>query len=74
MNTDIMEGNWKVLKGHVQEKWGKLTNDALDEIEGNRQKLAGHIQKAYGHSKEEAEKEVEEWEKDYKKRNSDRAA
>ncbi|HSI45941.1 MAG TPA: CsbD family protein, partial [Methylophilus sp.] len=25
MNKDIFEGNWKQLKGKVQEQWGKLT-------------------------------------------------
>ena len=36
MNKDIFEGNWKQLKGKVQEQWGKLTNDDLDVIEGKR--------------------------------------
>lgn len=62
MNKDIFEGKWNQLKGSVQQKWGKLTNDDLDQIEGNRTKLAGKIQEAYGKSKDEVEKELKEWE------------
>lgn len=63
MNNDIMEGKWNQLKGEAQAKWGKLTNDDLDQIKGNRTKLAGKIQEAYGKSKDEVEKELKDWEK-----------
>jgi uncharacterized protein YjbJ (UPF0337 family) len=63
MNKDIIEGNWKQLTGEVQKKWGKLTNDHLDQIAGDRTKLAGLIQENYGVAKDEAEKQVKEWEK-----------
>ncbi|WP_017932630.1 CsbD family protein [Robiginitomaculum antarcticum] len=67
MNSDIIEGNWKQLKGDVQIQWGKLTNDELDRIEGNRKKLAGKIQEKYGKTKDEAEREIKEFEKSRKK-------
>lgn len=63
MNTDRIEGNWKQLKGKVQEQWGKLTDDELDVIEGRREQLAGRIQERYGVAREEAERQVREWEK-----------
>ena len=59
MNWDIVEGNWKQLKGSVQEKWGDLTNDDLDRVQGNRQKLAGLIQEKYGLAKDEAERQID---------------
>ena len=37
MNWDKVEGNWKQLKGKVQQKWGKLTDDQLDVIAGKRE-------------------------------------
>ena len=43
MNSDIIEGNWKQLKGKLKEQWGKLTDDDLDVIEGKREVLAGKI-------------------------------
>ena len=62
MNKDIIEGNWKQLKGRIQAQWGKLTDDDLDVVEGRREELAGKIQERYGVSKEEAEKQLEDWE------------
>ena len=63
MNNDIIEGKWNQVKGEAQAKWGKLTNDDLDQIEGNRTKLAGKIQEAYGKTRDEVEAELKEWEK-----------
>ncbi len=63
MNSDIIKGNWKQLKGSVQKTWGDLTNDEIDRIEGDATKLSGIIQERYGKSKDEAEKEVDTWQK-----------
>ena len=63
MNWDRIEGNWKQLKGVVQEQWGKLTDDQLDVIAGKRDQLAGKIQETYGVSKEEVENQISDWEK-----------
>ena len=63
MNRDIIEGNWKQLKGAVKVKWGKLTDDDLDIIEGNRERLAGKIQERYGITRDEAESQLKDWER-----------
>jgi uncharacterized protein YjbJ (UPF0337 family) len=62
MNKDIIKGQWKELKGDVQKKWGKLTDDDLDQINGDRTRLSGKIQKAYGIERDEAEKQLKDWE------------
>jgi uncharacterized protein YjbJ (UPF0337 family) len=62
MNWSIIEGNWKQLKGKVQEQWGLLTDDTIDVIEGRREKLAGKIQESYGIGKDEAEKQIKDFE------------
>lgn len=62
MNTDIIKGNWKQLKGKVQQQWGKLTDDDFDVIEGRRTELAGRVQERYGITRAEAEKQVRDWE------------
>ena len=62
MNWDRIEGNWKQLKGKVQQQWGKLTDDDLDMIGGEREMLSGRIQEAYGISRDEAERQVKRWE------------
>ena len=72
MNWDMIEGNWMQFKGHVKEKWGKLTDDSLDTIAGKRDQLAGKIQETYGITKDQAEVQVkafEEMHKDYQPKN-----
>lgn len=61
MNWDRVQGNWKQLKGKVQEQWGQLTDDDFDKIEGRREQLVGRIQERYGVAKDEAERQVDNW-------------
>lgn len=61
MNWDQVEGNWKIMKGKVKEKWGDLTDDELDKAAGNRDQLEGHIQHKYGKTKEQAKQEVDDF-------------
>jgi uncharacterized protein YjbJ (UPF0337 family) len=61
MNWDIIEGNWRQLKGKALEKWGKLTEDDLDRLDGKRERIVGRIQEVYGISKDEAERQVNDW-------------
>ncbi len=61
MNEDRIKGNWKQLKGKVQQRWGKLTDDELDVIDGKRKELEGKLQEQYGYTKEKARTEVEEF-------------
>jgi uncharacterized protein YjbJ (UPF0337 family) len=62
MNWDQIAGNWKQFKGHVRERWGKLTDDELDQVEGRREVLLGKIQEKYGVTREEAEKQLKDFE------------
>jgi len=61
MNKDILEGNWKQLKGHVKEMWGRLTDDELDQIDGHRERLAGMLQVRYGYTRQEAEDSINDF-------------
>jgi uncharacterized protein YjbJ (UPF0337 family) len=73
MNWDVIEGDWKQFKGHVKEKWGKLTDDNLDIIAGKRDHLMGRLQEAYGITKDQAEVQVKAFEqihKDYEPKTS----
>jgi uncharacterized protein YjbJ (UPF0337 family) len=60
MNTDILEGKWKQLRGELKGWWGRLTDDDLDQISGSKDKLIGKIQERYGYSRDRAEQEVDE--------------
>ena len=59
MNWDIAKGNWKQMKGQLQQKWGKLTDDDLTPIEGKRDELVGRLQERYGFARDEAEREAD---------------
>lgn len=65
MNTDIIKGKWKQLKGDIQKKWGQLTDDDLDVAEGHTEYLADKLQERYGWTKEQAEKELKEFSEKY---------
>ena len=63
---DKISGKWKQFRGDVRTKWGKLTDDDLEQIAGQRDKLVGKIQERYGIAKEEANKQIDEWAEDLK--------
>jgi uncharacterized protein YjbJ (UPF0337 family) len=61
MNKDTLKGQWTQLKGAAREKWGKLTDDDLDQIQGQSEQLVGKIQERYGIARDEARREVDAW-------------
>ncbi len=61
MNKDILQGEWKEVKGAVKSWWGNLTNDEVEETAGEQVKFEGLLQKKFGKSKEEAIKEVNDF-------------
>jgi uncharacterized protein YjbJ (UPF0337 family) len=61
MNRNILEGNWKQIRGSIREKWGELTDDELDQIAGKRDKLAGILQERYGYTQMEAERQIDDF-------------
>ena len=74
MNWDQIEGNWKIVRGNVRERWGKLTDDDLDVIAGKRDQLVGRLQKAYGFAREEAERQVNDFENSFSNKTAKTAA
>lgn len=61
MNNDTLKGQWMQVKGKVRERWGKLTNDDLDQIQGQAEQLVGKVQERYGIAKDQAKREVDDW-------------
>ncbi len=59
MNKDIIQGQWKELKGKLQQQWGKLTDDEISQLKGSYDELEGLLQKRYGYKRDEVEKEIE---------------
>ncbi|WP_139556723.1 CsbD family protein [Methylotetracoccus oryzae] len=62
MSWNVIEGNWKQLKGKVKEAWGELTDDEIDQIAGKRDILLGKIQEKYGIAQNEADKRIRDFE------------
>jgi uncharacterized protein YjbJ (UPF0337 family) len=58
MNEDILQGQWKQVRGEIQAWWGRLTDDDLDRIQGSFEKLTGILQERYGYSMQEAQREI----------------
>ena len=61
MNWEQIEGKWKELKGKARSKWGKLTDDDLENVAGKKDMLLGRLQQRYGYKRDQAEKEVDTW-------------
>jgi uncharacterized protein YjbJ (UPF0337 family) len=54
-------GNWKRFKGGVKQRWGKLTNNEIQQAQGRREALNGFIQARYGIDREAADRQIDEW-------------
>jgi uncharacterized protein YjbJ (UPF0337 family) len=54
-------GNWKRFKGSVKQRWGKLTNNEIQQAQGRREALNGFIQARYGIDREAADRQIDEW-------------
>lgn len=55
-NSDILKGNWNIMKGRLRQKFANLTDDDLAYVEGQEEELLGRIQRRTGKSRKEIEK------------------
>jgi uncharacterized protein YjbJ (UPF0337 family) len=56
MDSDIVKGKLKQLRGEIKRKWGRMTDDDLMETEGSLEKMIGRIQERTGERRDEIEK------------------
>jgi len=61
MNKDIIKGKWLQLKGDIRKRWGKLTDDDMDEVQGDAERFIGKLQERYGYARELARNEFDEF-------------
>ena len=60
-NMDIMVGKWETLKSRVKQRWGRLSDEHLDQIDGYYDELTRLVRERYGYTKEKARQEVDEF-------------
>lgn len=61
MNADQLKGKWLQFKGDLQNKWGKFTDNDLQEIGGNYDKFVGKVHERYDDTKSELMKWPNPW-------------
>ena len=70
MNEDILQGQWKQVKGQIRAWWGQLTDDDVEKIGGKTEKLLGLLQEKYGYSRERAAEELNRRLRDFETQHS----
>jgi len=61
VSPESLKDDWIHMRGRVRKRWGKLTDDDLDQIEGDREALVGMLQERYGRTREQVERWFGEW-------------
>ena len=59
-NEQILEGNWKEIKGKLRKKWKQLTDDDLPQIRGEADQIIGVIQHKTGEARDAIERYLQE--------------
>lgn len=59
MNKDVLEGQWKQIRGKARAWWGKLTDSDLERVAGKFEVLVGLLQERYGYTRDQATDEID---------------
>jgi uncharacterized protein YjbJ (UPF0337 family) len=58
---DILQGKWPELKGQVQQKWSRLTDEDIANLNGEAEDLARVLRLRYRYGWSEANMEIRNW-------------
>jgi uncharacterized protein YjbJ (UPF0337 family) len=58
LNEQQFEGKWKEIKGGIQNLWGRITDDELEQIKGNITEVSGLVEEKYGETKDEIKQKL----------------
>jgi uncharacterized protein YjbJ (UPF0337 family) len=61
MTPEAVADRWKLLRDDVKMRWGRLTDDEIEEVAGSIEKLSGLLQQRYGYARDQADREVDAW-------------
>ena len=60
-HVEILESQWKQIRGTVRLRWKALTEDDVKQIDGHYDVLVDLLQEKYGYSRTLAEEEVNQF-------------
>jgi len=63
MHVDIIKARWSRLRGKLQRKWPRLTDEDITQHDGHRDYLVEKLRERYGIAREKAEMQVKEFER-----------
>lgn len=58
MNNSTIEGNFKITKAMIQQKYGELIKDDETILEGQEEEILGRLQKKLGKTKDQIIQEI----------------
>ncbi len=61
MNAKTIETNWAEIKGKINSKWSKISEDDVEAVKADLSLLSGKIEKAYGIAKDYADRQFDEF-------------
>ena len=59
MNTDILKGKWKQMRGEVKKWWGDLTDDPIGSMASGTSMNRASARALTGYTREKAEAELD---------------
>lgn len=59
VNQQTIEGSWNRVKGKIQERWGHVRDNELEQARGNIDQLVGLIQQKTGEARDDVESYLE---------------
>lgn len=74
MSWDIDAEGWKLVRGKLKTRWGKINEAVLVTIDSKREALVSQLQELYALSAEEAETQVKSFESHTKELRPPKAA
>jgi uncharacterized protein YjbJ (UPF0337 family) len=61
MTWEHIKADWERYSGHMQDRWGRLTDDDLTLVQAGRNALIGCVQERYKIDRTLAERHVDQW-------------
>jgi uncharacterized protein YjbJ (UPF0337 family) len=61
MNWEHIKADWERYSGHMQDRWGRLTDEDLVLAQAGRNALVGCVQARYRVERALAERHVDNW-------------